>query len=497
MATVDLPQYDLYVAGGSFPPANGRFYDTRRSVHRASRGRASPTRTRQDVERAVGAARTAFEGEWGAMTGFQRSRLMHRLADLIERDADRLAELESRDSGKLLREFSGQMRAIPAWYRYFAGLGGQDRGREHPVRPAELRRLHAARAGRRGRGDRAVELAAAAADLEARARAGRRLHDGRQAERPHAGDRARARQARHRGGHPGRRLQRHHRQRARRSGARSCATPASTRSRSPARRRPASTSPRAPRATSRAVTLELGGKSAQVVFPDADLDAAANGVIAGVFAATGQTCMAGSRLIVHEDVHDELIERVAERARDDRARQPARAPPPRWARWPTGSSSPRSPGSSRRRRAEGATAVCGGGPDPELGGYFVQPTILTERRRRLAAVREEIFGPVVAAMRFTRRGRGDRARPTTPSTASPARCGRSTSAARCGSRQRCAPAPSGSTPTASSARTCPSAASGPAASAARTGSTCCASTPRRKSVWIETSGATRDPFTLG
>ena len=64
------------------------------------------------------------------------------------------------------------------------------------------------------------------------------------------------------------------------------------------------------------VTLELGGKSAQIVFGDADLEAAANGVIAGVFAATGQTCMAGSRLIVHEDVHDELIERVAARARE-------------------------------------------------------------------------------------------------------------------------------------------------------------------------------------
>lgn len=64
------------------------------------------------------------------------------------------------------------------------------------------------------------------------------------------------------------------------------------------------------------VTLELGGKSAQVIFRDADLEAAANGVIAGVFAATGQTCMAGSRLIVHEDVHDELVERVVARARE-------------------------------------------------------------------------------------------------------------------------------------------------------------------------------------
>src|SRR5207237_8611420 len=62
------------------------------------------------------------------------------------------------------------------------------------------------------------------------------------------------------------------------------------------------------------VTLELGGKSPQVVFEDADLPAAANGVVAGVFAATGQTCMAGSRLIVHHSVHDELVGLIAERA---------------------------------------------------------------------------------------------------------------------------------------------------------------------------------------
>lgn len=61
-------------------------------------------------------------------------------------------------------------------------------------------------------------------------------------------------------------------------------------------------------------TLELGGKSAQVVFDDADLDAAANGVIAGVFAATGQTCLAGSRLLVHERVADALTDKIAARA---------------------------------------------------------------------------------------------------------------------------------------------------------------------------------------
>lgn len=99
------------------------------------------------------------------------------------------------------------------------------------------------------------------------------------------------------------------------------------------------------------ITLELGGKSPQVVFADADLEAAANGLVAGVFAATGQTCMAGSRLIVHESVKDELIAKVAERAntivqgdphrrrhRDGAGRQPAavregaRLPPGRTRR---------------------------------------------------------------------------------------------------------------------------------------------------------------------
>ena len=70
------------------------------------------------------------------------------------------------------------------------------------------------------------------------------------------------------------------------------------------------------------VTLELGGKSPNIVFEDADLEAAANGVVAGIFAATGQTCMAGSRLFVQDSVHDELLERLAARAKTIRLGDP-------------------------------------------------------------------------------------------------------------------------------------------------------------------------------
>jgi (Z)-2-((N-methylformamido)methylene)-5-hydroxybutyrolactone dehydrogenase len=398
MATVELPQYELYVAGGSFPPANGRFYETIDPYTRRPWARV-PDADAADVDRAVGAARAAFAGEWGALTGFERSRLMHRLADLVERDADRLAELESRDSGKLLREFSGQMRAIPAWYRYFAGWADKIAGeslpsdkpnfvtftRREPVgvvaaivpwnSPLLLLSWKLAPALAAGcttvvkPSDHTPVTALELARLVTEAG----IPDG--VVNVITGD----------GPAVGRALVRH-------PGVDKVAFTGSTQTGIDV----------AEGATSHLarVTLELGGKSAQLVFPDADLEAAANGVIAGVFAASGQTCMAGSRLIVHEDVHDELIELVAERARRIVLGNPLEA------------ATEMGPVASEAQFAkvtrildgalrEGATAVCGGGPDPDLGGFFVQPTILTDVDPDSPAVREEIFGPVAAAMRFS------------------------------------------------------------------------------------------------
>jgi aldehyde dehydrogenase (NAD+) len=148
------------------------------------------------------------------------------------------------------------------------------------------------------------------------------------------------------------------------------------------------------------VTLELGGKSPQVVFPDADLNAAANGLVAGVFAATGQTCMAGSRLIVHADVHDELVRLVAERAGRIKLGNPNDADTemgpvanePQYRKVL---------GYLETARAEGATVAYGGVADPVLGGLFVQPTVLTGVTPESTVVREEVFGPVLAALTFT------------------------------------------------------------------------------------------------
>jgi aldehyde dehydrogenase (NAD+) len=144
------------------------------------------------------------------------------------------------------------------------------------------------------------------------------------------------------------------------------------------------------------VTLELGGKSPQVVFPDADLAAAANGVVAGVFAATGQTCMAGSRLIVHADVHDELVRLVADRAARIRLGDPT---DPETEMGPVANRPQyeKVVGYLDTARAEGATVAYGGATED---GLFVRPTVLTGVTPSSTVYREEVFGPVLAAIPF-------------------------------------------------------------------------------------------------
>ena len=149
------------------------------------------------------------------------------------------------------------------------------------------------------------------------------------------------------------------------------------------------------------MTLELGGKCPQIVFPDADLDAAANGLVAGVFAATGQTCMAGSRLIVHADVHDELVEKVVGAGRTRSGSATRREPETEMGPVANQPQYEKVLGYLRGAQDEGATFACGGGPDAELGGLFVQPTVVTGVSPESTVVREEVFGPVLAALTFT------------------------------------------------------------------------------------------------
>jgi len=148
------------------------------------------------------------------------------------------------------------------------------------------------------------------------------------------------------------------------------------------------------------VTLELGGKGPNVVFPDADLEAAAKGVGYGIFTNAGQMCWAGSRLLVHEAVHDELVDRVVGIAEnttlgsgiDDDARMGPLV---------SAEQHDRVTGYVETGREEGAELLCGGGrPDDRDAGHFVEPTVFDGVDNDMTIAREEIFGPVLSVVEF-------------------------------------------------------------------------------------------------
>lgn len=149
------------------------------------------------------------------------------------------------------------------------------------------------------------------------------------------------------------------------------------------------------------LVLELGGKSPQIVFADAALDKAVVGVLAGIFGAAGQTCMAGSRLYVQDAVYDAFLARLAGAATQIRIGDPV---DPATEMGPLISAPHREHVLSfvREAVAEGASLVIGGGKadDGSGHGYFVAPTILTNVSPDMRCVREEVFGPVLAVTPF-------------------------------------------------------------------------------------------------
>lgn len=149
---------------------------------------------------------------------------------------------------------------------------------------------------------------------------------------------------------------------------------------------------------------EAGGKSAQLVFADADLDSALAGVAQGIFSNAGQTCVAGSRLLVQDEIYDAFVERLIQRARRLVVGDPEQAG---TDMGPLASRRQfdRVSGMVTRALGEGAKAVVGGGParlgGALAGGYFFQPTILVDVAEDQEVWREEVFGPVLAVERFT------------------------------------------------------------------------------------------------
>jgi len=393
-----LKEYQLYIGGRFVGSSTGQTFESF-NPYAGKPWAVVPEGTVEDIDHAVEAARAALQGPWGQMTGFERARLMRRLAELIERNAEVLARAEVSDSGKLYREMIGQTRYLPQWYYYFAGLADKVEGRSIPSdKPNFMVYTRREPVGVVG----AITpwnspLLLLTFKLAPALAAGCTMVC-KPSEHSPASTLALAELV-HEAGFPagtfnvvvgssrelGAALAAH-------KGVDKVAFTGSTAT--------GGAVARAAGANINRVTLELGGKSPQIVFEDADLDAAANGIVAGVFAATGQTCMAGSRLIVHESIQQPLINLLVERANTIKLGDP-NAPETEMGPMANVPQYQKVLGYLETARTEGGVIACGGGPSQEQGGLFVRPTVITSVDPSKTVVREEIFGPVVAALTFT------------------------------------------------------------------------------------------------
>lgn len=362
---------------------------------RIPRGRAA------DAERAVAAAESALTGDWGSINATARGAILRRFGDLIAANAAHLAEIEVRDNGKLITEMTGQVSYVPQWFYYYGGLADKIQGAVIPIDKANT--FNFTRHEPLGV---CVAITAwnsplllAAYKLAPGLAAGNTfvlkpseftsasaLELGRLAEQ--AGLPAGVLNiVTGYGAEVGEPLVSHPK----------VAKIAFTGSESGGQR----VYETAARGFKR-VTLELGGKSPNIVFDDANLDNAVKGVISGILSATGQTCVAGSRLLVQRSIYDAFVERVVAYARSARIGDPMDR------------ATQIGPVTTRLQyekildyigiaKSEGATCALGGAahPHPAGGaGLFVQPTIFTGVTNSMRIAQEEVFGPVLACIPF-------------------------------------------------------------------------------------------------
>lgn len=395
-----LQRLQMYIGGEWVEPADGRYFETV-DPFTAKPWALVPRGGAEDADRAVQAAHKAFrEGPWGRMHPSERGKILYRFGQLIEEHADALAEIEVRDNGRLLAEMRHQIRYVPNWYYYNAGLADKLEGVVHPCdkpalsfsrpeplgvcvgivpwnAPTLLLSLKAAPALAAGNtliikpAEHTSATALKLMELVEKAGFPPGVFNvvtgyGKEVGEPLVT-------------HP---LVRHV------AFTGSTATGAHLYS-------------LAARDVKR-VSLELGGKSPNIVFADADLDNAVRGVVGGIFGATGQTCIAGSRLLVERRVHDAFMEKLVAFTRS------ARVGDPRRLETQIGPIANRMQydkvlGYIDIARLEGAELALGGGrPDIEEchEGFFIEPTIFTGVNNSMRIAREEVFGPVLSAIPF-------------------------------------------------------------------------------------------------
>ena len=353
-----------------------------------------------DVDRAVKAAHRALsEPVWRNLTATARGKLLYKLADLVAANAQKLAELETADTGKIIRETSAQIAYVAEYYRYFAGLADKLHGAHLPIDKPDmevwLRRepigvvaavvpwnsqlfLSAVKLAPALAAGCTVVLKASEDGPAPLLEFARMVHEAGFPKGvvniitgfgPDCGSVLTAHPLVSRIAFTGGPATAKH---VMRNAAENFAH----------------------------VTLELGGKSPVVVFADADLESTSNAIVAGIFAATGQSCVAGSRLIVERNAKDRLLAILKTKAAAIRIGDPQDR------------ATEMGPLATQRQLDHiesvvaasikaGARLVSGGArPDGLGGGFFYQPTILDCSTVNAPSVETELFGPVLSVLTF-------------------------------------------------------------------------------------------------
>ena len=393
--------YQHYINGAWVEPVNREYFDTENPYTgevwaKIARGSAA------DADVAVKAAKEAFENsEWADMRPTNRGKLLVKLAAIIERETDRLGELEVRDNGKLIAEMSAQAKYLAEWYRYYGGLADKVEGAVLPSdRPGIFNFTRYEPLGVVGMITAwnspllllAWKLAPA---LAAGNTAVIKPSEFTSVSTLELMDLVKE------AGFP--------------DGVVNCITGYGLEVGAPmvehldlakvaftgsdfAGQKIYETAAK----KIMPVTLELGGKSPNIVFEDADFEAAVMGAISGIFAATGQTCIAGSRLLVQRSIHDKFVKRLVEVARA------AKIGDPMLNETHVG------PVTTQPQyekilhyinvaREEGATCVLGGKPYTGVnakGNRFIEPTIFTDVSNDMRIAQEEVFGPILSVIPF-------------------------------------------------------------------------------------------------
>ncbi|HUF88233.1 MAG TPA: aldehyde dehydrogenase [Thermohalobaculum sp.] len=396
-----MQTYRHFIDGDYTDPAGGEWFDSM-DPYRGEPWARIPRGTAADVDRAVAAAKRAMtEGPWAGMTPSERGKAMRRLGDLVAREAERLAGIEVRDNGKLMSEMLGQLRYHPEWWYYFGGLADKIEGAVVPIDKADhftftshepvgvVGAITAWNSPLLFIGFKCAPALAAGCSVVVKP-----------SEFTSASTLEYAALTREAGipdgvfnvvagyGHEAGAALVEHPDVAKIAFTGSDLTGARIYQ-------------QAAKGLKR-VSLELGGKSPNIVFEDANLDMAAAGAVSGIFAATGQTCVAGSRLLVQNSIREAFTEKLVALARTAKIGDPMQ---------PDTNIGPVTTEPQFRKvleyigiaKAEGATCLLGGGPaeGPGVrGGQFVEPTIFTNVSNEMRIAQEEVFGPVLSIIGF-------------------------------------------------------------------------------------------------